>query len=228
MLPCTCLCVVLINKIPIRGSKGESDYSFLHNRKGNLRGNLGTASLNTYPQQLHYFITLRLPPLLQPLRADISRDRNKRVSGSSGPEEDRLLKEGAVKDGADCHPFTLSPAELKHSSRKKLFVFMCCIPFDLIRFTEHYLNMKRGSWQGLLWQTVLRIQQNDNLKNGQSVLFVLCTTREINAAAGLRPQKPIVGFRQSINLSLPLSLPICLFLLVCLQEFARDCRDSPL
>lgn len=42
-----------------------------------------------------------------------------------------------------------------------------------------------------------------------SVLFVLCATREINAAAGMRPQKPIVGFRQSQSISLCLHLHFC-------------------
>lgn len=92
-----------------------------------------------------------------------------------------------------------------------------------------YFNINRAHWQIYLWQTVPRMQQNDKIKNSQNVLFVLCTTREINVAAGLRPEEPIVGFRWSlINLSLLLSFPLCLSLPVCLQELTTDSRISTL
>lgn len=77
------------------------------------------------------------------------------------------------------------------------------------------------------WRSVLGIQLYDKLKNEQSVVFVLCTTREINAAAGLRPQKPIVGFRQSQSISLCLYLPFSASLSLYLRVSSPETAEPP-
>lgn len=75
--------------------------------------------------------------------------------------------------------------------------------------------ISRTSWQGTVWH-----QKTPS----EAVLFVLCATREINAAAGLRPRRDF-GRVQSICLCLRAAL--CLPPPACLQEFARDCTNSP-
>lgn len=75
--------------------------------------------------------------------------------------------------------------------------------------------MSRTSWQGTVWH-----QKTPS----QAVLFVLCATREINAAAGPRPWRDF-GRVQSICLCLCAAL--CLPPAACLQEFASDCTSSP-
>lgn len=59
------------------------------------------------------------------------------------------------------------------------------------------------------------------------MLFVHCTTREINAAAGLRPQKPIVGFRQSQSISLCLYLPFSDSLSLYLRVSSPETAEPP-